>query len=122
MNWQLFGVAVGIWILFGVHFIFAARIGRMAEAGLVEDGGPVLMASKILCQLALLNLIVFAVVYGIYVSWWQAAAILFGGYVASALYVLLTRGSVYDSLLNPTHKLGWVGLPALSIALWVLAF
>ena len=124
MNWTLFSVSCGVWIFFGFHFIFAGRLKQMAEAGLpVEvDGNAMLVASKAISQLAILNIIAFSVAYGIYVSWWQAAAILVGGYVVSLLFMFVTRGPAYDSLLNPMHKLGWLALPAFSVALWVIAF
>ena len=124
MNWELFFVSSGIWTFFGFHFIFAGRVKQMAEAGVpVEvDGNPMLLASKVMSQLAIFNILAFSVAYGIYVSWWQAGVILVGGYAASLIFALITRGPTYDSLLNPMHKLGWLALPALSIALWAIAF
>lgn len=124
MHWDLVAISFGVWVFFGAHFIFAGRITQMTEAGLLAPGAAdtMLGLSKALCSLALLNLLVFFFVFGWKVSWLWAALVVFGGYAASALYVLLTRGSVYDSFLNPTHKMGWVGLPVLSLAVWLVAF
>jgi hypothetical protein len=70
MNWGLLCISFGIWLFWGAHFVFDGRIKQMSDAGvpIKVDGNPFLIASRALCFFALLNIVVFAIIFGIYVS------------------------------------------------------
>lgn len=118
MTWSLFFVALAIWVLFGDHYDWLTRFKQMTEAEFFSPPAGFVAASKILCAVAVWNLIVFFVVYGIKISWLWSSIIVIGGYFASIIVSKLI-GNIYSTL---RHKIGWIAIPALSISLWFLAF
>jgi len=52
------------------------------------------------------------------VSWLWSPVIVFGGYATAIVYVASTRR--FQGMF--VHKLGWIGMPLLSVYLWYVAF
>lgn len=116
MDWTLFYMSSALWIFFTEHFLWQKRFEAMAEHGM-QVPAIISSVSKALTMITMLNLVVFLFVYGFKVSWLWSLAIVIGGYVAALAYVFLTR-RVPGTLV---HKVGWIGMPVLSIAIWVYA-
>lgn len=117
MNWPLFCISSALWILFSEHFVWLKRFEAMAEHGIQVPAG-VTSVSKALSMITMLNLVAFLFVYGLKISWLWSLAIVVGGYVAALAYAFLSRGRQGTLV----HKIGWFGMPVLSVAIWVYAF
>lgn len=89
----------------------------MSEIGLLIPSSFI-SVSKFITMITMINLLVFLFVYGFKVSWLYSVSIVVGGYVAALAYSFLVRG-VQGTLI---HKIGWVGMPVLSVAIWLYAF
>jgi hypothetical protein len=124
MAWKLFWIAFGVWIFHASHYALLGGLKQLRAMGVPVriEGNKFLIASEALAHLALLNILVFAIIYGFRVSWGHAAFILFGGYAASLLYIIVLRGPALNNLVKPTHQLAWVSQPVLSGLLWYVAF
>lgn len=108
---------MAIWVFFTSHYIWFTRLSQA-----IGHGAPipkrVVAASKALCMVAMFNLLLFFVVYGWKVSWLWAFAIVLGSYFATLIYAFVFR----EKLSILAHKIGWIGIPALSVAIWPVAF
>ena len=114
---MLFGISSTLWIFFSEHFIWLKRFEVAANHG-VQAPSSFLGFSKVLAMLTMFNLLAFFFVYGFKVSWLWSMVIVIGGHAAALLYVVVTR-SMHGMFI---HKLGWLGMPILSIYLWYVAF
>lgn len=94
----------------------------MAALGIGSATNPVISIIKVLSKVVFLNFIVFFVIYGIKVSWLLASALVMGGYCTAIVYNFLTKGPVYDSLLNMMVIVGFIAIPGLSVLMWFRAF
>lgn len=119
--WELFTIAMGVWISFAVHFIFQAEFRKMAAAGLPIDidSQPMFVASKALCIAALVNIAVFLVMLALRSGWLTALGIVVGSYAASLLFVRIGRDTVFGTHLAYFYRLAWLSIPMFSIMLWV---
>lgn len=117
MNWTLFMISAAIWVFFTEHHIWTMRFKQMSEAGL-EVPSQISSASNLLGNIAALNLVIFFFVYGFRVSWLWGAVTVFGAYLVGLVYMLVSARHHGTFL----HKIGWVAMPALSVAIWVAAF
>lgn len=117
MDWILFTISTATWVFFFEHFAWQKRFEGMAEMGIAVPAAFANL-SKLLCMAALLNQLAFLIVYGFKVSWLWACAVVVGGYLAALGLALATRGT-HGTF---AHRIGWLGIPVLSIWLWVRAF
>lgn len=125
MNWYIFCCVSLVALFCIVHGEFLKQFNVMKDLGLdVEiDGTPLHAASTAFTFLASINLIVFFIFFGIDRGWILALATLFGGIFAASLYwFVLVKTNMHLQILSSLHKSSWLGLPALSIGIWLLFY
>lgn len=117
VNWSLFWISSALWIFFFEHFVWLKRFELMAQNGMVV---PAVFrgSSKALAMITFFNLLTFLFLYGFKVSWIWSPTIVIGGYVTAITYTFATR-SIPGNLI---YKIGWLGMPTLSIYIWLKAF
>ena len=121
MTWLPLFFSAGFWTFFGIHFLFSKHLEEMLRTMGNEsaDSHPMIVGSKVIGVLGLLNLVVFFFYAGFKIGWIYSTGVFIGGWLlAQALVYAITLQGPFNPQFNLLHKAGWIAIPALSIGIW----